>query len=120
MTACILDNASLTTMTMVELVNISAARRKGNAKQYATFNLVIQLAEIGIDIANDPLDLNGRERAKAWERFDANVHLARMICRNIFKYMAYSKLAPGKISNISKFKFTYVYSNIHGHFVTKY
>ena len=37
-----------------------------------------------------------------------------------FEYMAYSKLAAGKISNMEIFEFTYVYSNIHGHFVAKY
>jgi hypothetical protein len=34
-----------------------------------------------------------------------------------FEYTAYSKLAAGKISNVAVFDFTYVYSNIHGHFV---
>ncbi len=37
-----------------------------------------------------------------------------------FEYTAYSKLDAGKILNISKFKFTYVYLNIHGHFVADY
>jgi hypothetical protein len=34
--------------------------------------------------------------------------------------MAYSKLAAAKISNLSIYGFTYVTSNIHGHFVAKY
>ena len=35
-----------------------------------------------------------------------------------FKYMAYLKLvAAGKILNICKFKYTYVFSNLFGHFV---
>jgi hypothetical protein len=34
-----------------------------------------------------------------------------------FKVTAYSKLAPAKISNLCLFEYTYVYSNIHGHFV---
>jgi len=34
-----------------------------------------------------------------------------------FEVTAYSKLAAGKISNMAVFDFTYVYSNIHGHFV---
>ena len=37
-----------------------------------------------------------------------------------FEYTAYSKLAAGKISNFGIFKFTCVYSNLHGHFVAKY
>jgi hypothetical protein len=44
-------------------------------------------------------------------------------CRSvaaIFEYTAYSKLAAGKISNIGIFEFTYVFSNLHGHFVARY
>jgi hypothetical protein len=37
-----------------------------------------------------------------------------------FEYMAYSKLAAGKILNMEIFEFTYVYLNIHGHFVAEY
>jgi hypothetical protein len=37
-----------------------------------------------------------------------------------FEVMAYLKLAAGKISNLCIFNYTYVYSNIHGHFVPKY
>ncbi len=37
-----------------------------------------------------------------------------------FEYTAYSKLAAGKISNMGIFEYTYVYSNIHGHFVARY
>ncbi len=37
----------------------------------------------------------------------------------IFEYTAYSKLAAGKISNMGIFEYTYVYSNIHGHFVAR-
>ena len=37
-----------------------------------------------------------------------------------FEYTAYSKLAAAKISNISIYGFTYVTSNIHGHFVAEY
>ena len=37
-----------------------------------------------------------------------------------FEVTAYSKLAPAKISNICIFEYTYVYSNIHGHFVDDY
>ena len=37
-----------------------------------------------------------------------------------FEYTAYSKLAAVKISNMGIIEFTYVYSNIHGHFVAKY
>ncbi len=37
-----------------------------------------------------------------------------------FKYMAYLKLAPTKILNVCIFEYTYVYSNIHGHFVAEY
>jgi hypothetical protein len=44
--------------------------------------------------------------------------LSAMICHAKFEYMTYSNLAAGKISNIGKFKFTYVYSNVDGNFVT--
>jgi hypothetical protein len=37
-----------------------------------------------------------------------------------FEVTAYSKLAPPKISNLCIFEYTYVYSNIHGHFVDDY
>jgi hypothetical protein len=37
-----------------------------------------------------------------------------------FEVTAYSKLAPAKISNLCIFEYTYVYSNIHGHFVDDY
>jgi hypothetical protein len=37
-----------------------------------------------------------------------------------FEVTAYSKLAPGRISNLCIFEYTYVYSNIHGHFVDDY
>ena len=37
-----------------------------------------------------------------------------------FEVTAYSKLAPSKISNLCIFEYTYVYSNIHGHFVDDY
>jgi hypothetical protein len=37
-----------------------------------------------------------------------------------FKYTAYSKLAAGKKLNMGIFEYTYVYSNIHGHFVARY
>ena len=37
-----------------------------------------------------------------------------------FEVTAYSKLAPRKISNLCIFEYTYVYSNIHGHFVDDY
>ena len=37
-----------------------------------------------------------------------------------FEVTAYSKLAPHKISNLCIFEYTYVYSNIHGHFVDDY
>ncbi len=36
------------------------------------------------------------------------------------KFTAYSILAPRKISNLCIFEYTYVYSNIHGHFVDDY
>ena len=34
-----------------------------------------------------------------------------------FEVTAYSILAPAKISNLCIFEYTYVYSNIHGHFM---
>ena len=37
-----------------------------------------------------------------------------------FEVTAYSKLAPPVISNLCIFEYTYVYSNIHGHFVDDY
>jgi hypothetical protein len=37
-----------------------------------------------------------------------------------FEVTAYSKLAPAKILNLCIFEYTYVYSNIHGHFVDDY
>jgi hypothetical protein len=37
-----------------------------------------------------------------------------------FEVTAYSKLAPRKISNLCIFEYTYVYSNIYGHFVDDY
>ena len=37
-----------------------------------------------------------------------------------FEVTAYSILAPAKISNLCIFEYTYVYSNIHGHFVDDY
>ena len=37
-----------------------------------------------------------------------------------FEYTAYSKLAAAKISNISIYGFTYLTSNLHGHFVAEY
>ncbi len=36
------------------------------------------------------------------------------------EFTAYSILAPHKISNLCIFEYTYVYSNIHGHFVDDY
>ena len=37
-----------------------------------------------------------------------------------FEYTAYSKLAAAKISNIFIYGFTYLTSNLHGHFVPEY
>ena len=37
-----------------------------------------------------------------------------------FEVTAYSKLAPPKILNLCIFEYTYVYLNIHGHFVDDY
>ncbi len=37
-----------------------------------------------------------------------------------FEVTANSILAPAKISNLCIFEYTYVYSNIHGHFVDDY
>ncbi len=37
-----------------------------------------------------------------------------------FEYTAYSKLAAAKISNIFIYRFTYLTSNLHGHFVPEY
>ncbi len=37
-----------------------------------------------------------------------------------FDYTAYSKLAADKISNMGIIEFTYVNSNLHGHFVAEY
>ena len=37
-----------------------------------------------------------------------------------FEYTAYSNLAAAKISNIFIYGFTYLTSNLHGHFVAEY
>ena len=37
-----------------------------------------------------------------------------------FEVTAFPSLAAAKISNLDIFEFTYVTSNIHGHFVAKY
>jgi hypothetical protein len=37
-----------------------------------------------------------------------------------FEVTAYSILAPGQISNLCIFEYTYVYSNIHGRFMDEY
>ena len=63
----------------VELVNAGAARKKREAETYAAIDLIVELAEMGIDIAGDPPDLAGRRRAMAAERFEAAVRRARTV-----------------------------------------
>ena len=65
--------------------------------------------------------------ARSWRGSMSHYHRVRQLgpqlCRSVaakFEVTAYSILAPCKISNLYIFECTYVYSNIHGHFVDDY
>jgi hypothetical protein len=59
-----------------------------------------------------------RDRQSA--RADDHVEMGWGSVAAKFEVTAYSILAPAKISNLCIFEYTYVYLNIHGHFVDNY
>ena len=62
----------------------------------------------------------GSMRDRQSARADDHVEMGWGSVAAKFEVTAYSILAPAKISNLCIFEYTYVYLNIHGHFVDNY